>query len=61
MKEQEKIKQLEAQLEAVLSAYNILEEYCCELVGGDIADNQTISEANEIVNEAFKNTNLLNK
>ena len=53
MENKNKIKQLETQLIAVLSAYNILEEYSCLLVGGDIADNQTISEANKIISEAF--------
>lgn len=47
------IAELKKQLDSVLSAYNILEEYCCELVGGDVAENETISEANKIVNEAF--------
>jgi hypothetical protein len=53
MENQDKIKQLEKQLDSVLSAYNILEEYCCLLVGGDLEENETISEANKIVNEAF--------
>ena len=47
------IAELKKQLDSVLSAYNILEEYCCELVGSDVAENETISEANKIVNEAF--------
>ena len=53
MENQDKIKQLEKQLNRILTAYNILEEYCCLLVGGDLDENQTISEANKIVNEAF--------
>jgi hypothetical protein len=53
MENKNKIKQLEKQLDSVLSAYNILEEYCCLLVGSDVSENETISEANKIVNEAF--------
>lgn len=47
------IAELKKQLRAVLSAYNILEEYCCLLVGSDCDENETITEANKIVNEAF--------
>lgn len=53
MTNQEKITQLENQLKEVLSAYNILEEYCCLLVGSDCDENEIITEANKIVNEAF--------
>jgi len=53
MENQDKIKQLEKQLNCILTAYNILEEYCCLLVGGNLDENETISEANKIVNEAF--------
>jgi hypothetical protein len=53
MENQDKIKQLEKQLASILTAYNILEEYCCLLVGGNLDENETISEANKIVNEAF--------
>ena len=53
MNKQDKIIQLENQLKEVLSAYNILEEYCCLLVGNDCDENETITEANKIVNEAF--------
>jgi hypothetical protein len=57
MKDQEKIKQLEKQLDRILTAYNILEEYCCLLVGGDLDDNETISKANMIVSKALNNIN----
>ena len=53
MKDQEKIIQLENQLKEVLLAYNILEEYCCLLVGSDCDENEIITEANKILNEAF--------
>jgi hypothetical protein len=53
MENTNKIIQLETQLRAVLSAYNILEEYCCLLVGSYCDENETITEANKIVNEAF--------
>lgn len=53
MKNQEKITQLQTQLRAVLSAYNILEEYCCLLVGSDCDENEIITEANKILNEAL--------
>jgi hypothetical protein len=57
MKDQEKIKQLEKQLDRILTAYNILEEYCCLLVGGDLDENETISKANMIVSKALNNIN----
>tara|TARA_R110000868_G_scaffold398483_1_gene671670 strand:+ start:505 stop:681 length:177 start_codon:yes stop_codon:yes gene_type:complete len=57
MNNQDKITQLETQLRAVLSAYNILEEYCCLLVGSDCDENETITEANEIVNKSLNNQN----
>jgi hypothetical protein len=57
MENQDKIKQLEKQLNRILTAYNILEEYCCLLVGGDLDENETISEANMIVSKALKNIN----
>jgi hypothetical protein len=57
MENQDKIKQLQKQLDRILTAYNILEEYCCLLVGGDLDDNQTISEANMIVSKALNNIN----
>ena len=53
MENQNKIKQLEKQLASILTAYNILEEYCCLLVGSDVFENETILEANKMVNEAF--------
>ena len=55
MKNQEKIIQLENQLKEVLSAYNILEEYCCLLVGSDCDENEIITEANKIVNNSLNN------
>jgi hypothetical protein len=57
MKDQEKIKQLGKQLDRILTAYNILEEYCCLLVGGDLDENETITEANMIVSKALNNIN----
>ena len=57
MNNQDKIKQLENQLKEVLSAYNILEEYCCLLVGSDCDENETITKANEIVNNSLNNQN----
>ena len=55
MENQDKIKQLEKQLSSILTAYNILEEYCCLLVGGDLDENETITEANMIVSKALNN------
>ena len=55
MNNQDKIKQLENQLKEVLSAYNILEEYCCLLVGNDCDENETITEANKIINNSLNN------
>ena len=52
MTQEERIKQLENQLEQLLEAYNILEEYACELVD-DAEDNETISYANSIVTIAL--------
>jgi hypothetical protein len=57
MGNQDKTKQLENQLASILTAYNILEEYCCLLVGGDLDDNETISKANMIVSKALNNIN----
>lgn len=57
MNNQDKITQLENQLKEVLSAYNILEEYCCLLVGSDCDENETITKANEIVNNSLNNQN----
>ena len=52
MTQEERIKQLENQLEQLLEAYNILEEYACELVD-DAEDNETITYANSIVTIAL--------
>lgn len=49
MKQDERIKQLENQLAQVLEAYNLLEEYACELTGDDVDENETISHAQSIV------------
>ena len=50
MEELEKVK---SQLNAVLEAYSILEEYVCLLVGSDCEDNETITYANSIVQIAM--------
>jgi len=44
---------LKSQLEAVLEAYSILEEYACLLVGSDCESNETITHANSIVQIAM--------
>jgi hypothetical protein len=44
---------LKSQLEAVLEAYSILEEYACLLVGGNYEENETIAHANSIVQIAM--------
>ena len=44
---------LKSQLEAVLEAYSILEEYACLLVGSDCENNETITHANSIVQIAM--------
>ena len=49
----QKIEQLENQLKQVLEAYNILEEYACELSDEDVDNNETISYANSIVTIAL--------
>ena len=53
MTNEEKIAKLESQLKAVLEAYSIIEEYACELVGGDCEENETITEANSMVQIAL--------
>lgn len=45
---------LQRQLKAVLEAYYIIEEYACMLVGGDCQENEIITEANEIIENALK-------
>jgi hypothetical protein len=52
MTPEQRIQQLENQLKQVLEAYNILEEYVCELVD-DAKDNETIAYANSIVTIAL--------
>ena len=44
---------LKSQLEAVLEAYSILEEYTCLLVGSDCENNETITHTNAIVQIAM--------
>lgn len=53
MENAEKIAKLESQLNAVLDAYRILEEYACLLVGSDCDENETITHANSIVQIAL--------
>jgi hypothetical protein len=52
MKSNEILK-LKNQLNAVLEAYSILEEYTCLLVGSDCENNETITHANSIVQIAM--------
>lgn len=58
MTNEEKIEKLESQLKAVLDAYYIIEEYVCLLVGNSCDENETITKANEMIEDAFKD--LLN-
>tara|TARA_R110000868_G_scaffold312096_2_gene573036 strand:- start:2165 stop:2335 length:171 start_codon:yes stop_codon:yes gene_type:complete len=53
MKNSEEVAKLKSQLEAVLEAYSILEEYVCLLVGSDCEENETITHANSIVQIAL--------
>ena len=53
MGNEQKIAKLQSQLTAILEAYNILEEYACELTGGDPAENEIITHANSIVQIAL--------
>lgn len=46
--QEEEIAQLKTQLQQVLEAYSILEEYCFELVG-DAETNETLTYTNSIV------------
>ena len=41
-------------LNKVLEAYYILEEYVCELVNDDLEDNEILTYANELVEEATR-------
>jgi hypothetical protein len=50
---EKEIQKLKSQLEAVLEAYSILEEYSCLLVGSDCEENETITYANSIVQIAL--------
>jgi hypothetical protein len=50
--QKQEIAQLKNQLDKVLQAYNILEEYCSEIVC-DLNDNETITYANSIVKNAL--------
>ncbi len=59
MKTQE-IQKLKSQLDAVLEAYNILEEYVCLLVGSDCEENETITYANSIVQIALNEEQTIN-
>jgi hypothetical protein len=49
----EELEKLKSQLDAVLEAYGILEEYVCLLVGSDCEDNEIITHANSIVQIAI--------
>lgn len=52
MTQAQEITQLKNQLAQVLDAYNILEEYCCELVN-NVEENETLTYANSIVTIAL--------
>jgi hypothetical protein len=52
MKQTQQIAQLKSQLSQLLDAYNILEEYCCELVD-NVEENETLTYANSIVTIAL--------
>ena len=52
MKTSEELNKVKNQLEAVLEAYSILEEYVCLLVS-DCVENETITYANSIVQMAM--------
>ena len=41
-------------LNKVLEAYYILEEYVCELVNDDLEDNEILTYANELVEQATR-------
>ena len=49
----EDLEKLKSQLNAVLDAYSILEEYVCLLVGSDCENNETITHTNSIVQIAM--------
>lgn len=55
----EEVEKLKSQLDAVLEAYNILEEYVCLLVGSDCEENETITHANSIVQIAMNEDEFL--
>lgn len=52
MKQTQQIAQLKSQLSQLLDAYNILEEYCCELVD-NVEENETLTYVNSIVTIAL--------
>jgi hypothetical protein len=54
------IEKLKSQLNAVLEAYSILEEYACLLVGSDCKNNETITHANSIVQIAMNEDTYIN-
>jgi hypothetical protein len=54
------IEKLKSQLNAVLEAYSILEEYACLLVGSDCENNETITHANSIVQIAMNEDTYIN-
>lgn len=60
MKSNENLK-LKNQLNAVLEAYNILEEYVCLLVGSNCDENEIITHANSIVQIAMNEDECFEK
>jgi hypothetical protein len=53
MKTCEELEKVKNQLDSVLEAYSILEEYVCLLVGSNCVENETITYANSIVQIAM--------
>lgn len=53
MKTREELEKVKNQLDSVLEAYSILEEYVCLLVGSGCDENETITYANSIVQMAM--------
>ena len=49
------INQLELKFNQLLEAYNILNEYTCEILGSDSEDNETLNYCNEITKNIVKN------
>jgi len=59
--EKGEIARLKSQLNLVLEAYGILEEYVCLLVGNECDKNETITYANSIVQIALNEDDTIVK